>query len=112
MLCSITTKIILFSYVDYTVNGIKKITTFQKKRTYLVYLEWTIISVRCYWGLTAYLKEDQRMYHITEVDGFIHLLPEGKRRPPFPYNRCAGPSEPSKQEIHTTRNETGEGGGC
>lgn len=57
----------------------------------------------------SYLEEDQGMYQVTRVDGFIHLLPEGKGKPPFPCNRCAGPSEPSKQEFHTTRKERGRG---
>lgn len=48
---------------------------------------------------------DQGMYRVTRVNRFIHLLPEGKRKLPFPCNRCAGPSEPSKQQIHMTREE-------
>lgn len=31
----------------------------------------------------AHLEEDQGMYQVTQVDRFIHLLPEGKRRPPI-----------------------------
>lgn len=60
----------------------------------------------------AHLVEDQGMYQVTDVDRFIHLLPEGKGRPSFPCNRCAKLSEPSKQQIHTTKNKTVEGGGC
>lgn len=45
-----------------------------------------------------------------KVDGFIHLLPEGGGKPPFPYNRCAGLLEPSKQEVHRLKRKEGKGG--
>lgn len=51
------------------------------------------------------------MHEVIGVDGFIHLRPEGERKPPIPHNRCAGPSEQSKQEFHTTKNERGKWGG-
>lgn len=65
------------------------------------------------WSVTvqAYQEEEQGMYR--GRGRWVHPPAAWGETPPIShFNRCASPSKPSKQEIHTARNQRGEGGVC